>query len=488
MNVRQRRSPGGLASLLVLGCLSSLLAVAVVTGARAAGSTTAGSTTTGSTTRPTPGAGSANQENAGPGAVTHAKASATGLHLILSEPGALPIEPILDVSLGATRGALDQSTNEATAFAASGYPGDVLVNPLSLVSLGFAPDHIITRITKALPIAVTGWPITPWTLKAEAEDPAHPEMKKDIVNTARALPIGLQTRQSLQDASANQTETGATAALDATVNSPLTAFPSYHWLADLAEVFLKPYLGAFTINLDGPFLDVRGLTSATRIQDLGPTTQVTTETSFASIDLLGGLIHIGPSRAAISQEGGLSGVSVTRQEAEAGPIAVMGVRVSVSGGALRVADQRIPSQHLETVRRLLSRIMTIAGVKVVGSLRSVEGGVAQASALQVTIPIAHPKVVVVPPGTATITVGIGQVSSDLSLTPEPKETPPHAPASAGTGGDRAVPVALGLVAHRLRVAYTAMASFAVLAVLFAVWSWRRRADKAHALQRMGVSA
>lgn len=427
------------------------------------------------------------REIAGPGTATSAKASAAALHLVLSEPGALPIEPILDVSLGATRGALDQSTNEATAFAASAYPGDVLVNPLSLVSLGFAPDHIITRITKALPVAVTGWPITPWTLKAEAEYPGLPTAKKEIANTERTLPIGLQTRGSLQEASANETETASTAALDVTINSPLTAFPQYRWAAELAEGFLAPYLGAFTINLDGTFLDARGISSSTHIQDKGAVTEVTTETAFTSIDLFGGLFRVGPSRAIVSQEGDLKSVRVTRHEVELGPITVMGVRVSVSGGALRVADSRIPSQHVDTVQSLLSRIMAITGVKVTGPSKSVVGGVALASAFEVIIPLVHPKIVIVPAGTATITVGIGQVSTDLSLSPMDEEPAESENAPGVVNGGERSPLALGLVARRLEFLYTAMALFAALAVAFAGWSWRRRSDMAQTPGRTRIS-
>lgn len=426
----------------------------------------------------------ATQAASKPGAVTHAKASATALHVVLSEPGALPIEPILDASIGATRGALDQDTNEATAFAASGYPGDVLVNPLSLAALGFSPDHIITRITKALPIVVTGWPITSWTVKAEAEHPAKPTEKKEIINSSRNLPIVLQVRNSSQEASANETAAGATTSLDATVGSPLSAFPQYAWIGELAERYLAPYLDGFVVDLNGNFIDVRGLKSSTSIRASGSTTEVTTETVFSRIDLLGGLLTIGPSSAAVSQSGDLKGVKVTRHEVALGPIAIMGVGVSVSGGILRVTDQRVPGGHRETVRALLSQIMAETGVRVVTPTKSVQGSTASASALEVAIPLRHSTLLVVPPGTATLTLGIGQVSSDLSLTP--KEEEQGSPVS-GTG-EPGQPVDVSLIAHRLERAYTAMAGFAILAVAFAARRWRRRADLARAtgLTRIGA--
>lgn len=445
---------------IVVTCLVSLLAAVATTGA------------------------DATQAASKPGAVTHAKASATALHLVLSEPGALPIEPILDASIGATRGALDQSTNEATAFAASGYPGDVLVNPLSLAALGFSPEHIITRITKALPIVVTGWPITAWTVKAEAEHPAKPTEKKEIVNSSRNLPIVLAVRNSSQEASANETAAVATTSLDATIGSPLSAFPQYGWIGELAERYLAPYLDGFVVDLNGSFIEVRGLTSSTHILDSGSTTEVTTETAFSRIDLLGGLLTIGPTSAAISQSGDLKGVKVTRHEVALGPITIMGVGVSVSGGALRVTDQRVPGGHRETVRALLSQIMASTGVRVVTPTKSAQGSTALASALEVTIPLRHSKLVIVPPGTATLTLGIGQVSSDLSLTPEEEEQPSPTPGSGGPSE----PVDASLVAHRLERAYTTMVVFAVLAVAFAARRWRRRADLERALGLTRIAA
>jgi len=63
----------------------------------------------------------------------------------------------------------------------------------------------------------------------------------------------------------------------------------------------------------------------------------------------------------------------------------------------------------------------------------------------VTIPLRHSKLVIVPPGTATLTLGIGQVSSDLSLTPEEEEQVSPTPGS----GEPSEPVDASLVAHRL---------------------------------------
>ena len=429
------------------------------------------------------GAGALQADGGGKRAVVRSSGETKALGLVVSEPGALPIDPILDASIGATRVSLDQATGEATGFAAAGYPGDVLVNPLSLVSLGFAPEHIITKITKALPIVIEAWPLTAWPVKAEATLPAMPSAKKEIVDQSVRYPLSLDARTASQDAELSENSASASAALDVSIGSPLQAFPQLAPITALASRWIAPYLGGFDLDLQGTFLEARGVRSSTNVRSEGATASSSAETSFDSLDILGGLLQIGPTRAAVTLEGDLEHVNATRREVALGPIRVMGVSVGLDGGVLRVTDGRVPAADREAVRRILAGIMASAGVRVSGPTTTVEGGVASATAFELAISLPHPTLVIVPPGTAAITLAVGAVSTELALNPAP---PAAVQGSGSPPGTDPEPVASTIAAASVEKIYAWMAVLAVAGAGFGGWSWRRKPLRGLPVERSWV--
>lgn len=466
----------------------------------------------------------------GPGPlVTRAQGYALGAQFVLSRPNTVPFDPIMDVAVGLASGAVDEQIGQTAGMASALYPGDVLSNPGGFIPLiGFPvggqilpPDHPLSEAYFALPAV-----IPPYPLVTRGSFPGEPGRRVDVLgDVVNQVPLGIpvDVLGAVQETSVAQDFVSAktTAARVSLAGiSGIAPVPEVESLVRVLNGFLTPFIGEAP-GLTGATAELEGMESEYYTSDDGTAVVTSSTVNIGEVQVGGGILRLGPVRATASQEAEPGKRTVRSHVVDIGSIRVLGVEVAVTDEGLRVVDQRIPSGAVGSIGDQLDDVLTMAGIRVELPGRRAEGDSLAAKVLSVSLTGANPTIPgVLPEGTATFTLNIGDVLSSLEVAAgqaagdaldEGFDSPDFDAGLAtggssdvdfgsglssgldvrggeSTGGDEAaagVPtepalgvypdaIAAGRVADRLAALTSATAGFTVVGLAGILWSWRRR--------------